>query len=134
MNLGINFHNFLTLKLSSVKTILFATEVVSFSWTMAPVNWSLTLCQRLLWLFDEHQKSEDLSLEVLYLLLLLLLQCSAAVVAAAVAAAAAAAHSVRTGESLEGINQQQRHCADCNTITTAWIVLEKNHIFPTKKK
>jgi hypothetical protein len=94
---------------------------------MAPVNWSLTLCQRLLWLFDEHQKSEDLSLEVLYLLLLLLLQCSAAAVAVA-------AHSVRTGESLEGINQQQRHCADCNTITTAWIVLEKNHIFPTKEK
>jgi hypothetical protein len=114
------------LKLFSIKKILFAIELVSFSWTMAPVNWSLTLCQRLLWLFDEHQKSEDLSLEVLYLLLLLLLQCSAAV--------AVAAHSVRTGESLEGINQQQRHCADCNTITTAWIVLEKNHIFPEKKK
>ena len=97
---------------------------------MAPVNWSLTLCQRLLWLFDEHQKSEDLSLEVLYLLLLLLLQCSAAVVAAA----AAAAHSVRTGESLEGINQQQRHCADCNTITTAWILLEKKPCFPDEKK
>jgi hypothetical protein len=77
-----------TLELFSVKTILFAVELVSFSWTMAPVNWSLTLCQRLLWLFDEHQKSEDLSLEVLYLLLLLLLQCRAAVVAAVAAAAA----------------------------------------------